>query len=532
MAKKAGNTFKLGIPQWAKPVVNVVRKVAEPAVKVLVKSPPAKALFKALPQVVSPVSKSGSTGNKKITSTPKTVQPAKSAPAKEQKSLKKEVIGSISSNIKPLDTSKVVNSNLKDKGISILGGWKKETQEYFDNITKGVTQCGAAPYFLLRPIEPLSETEYYLIQLQKVVSSETGFSNFLESYNNTKASIKNDINKAGNEIYNSNTPYLSNFVGSLTNSSDYREKGPLDLENKAVNKALAISNVFSRGLITGGSTIVGDLSDIINDSNINMASVYGSQLGGLLEGGAKTIEGIADFGINPLGIKEGVSDFLRNEKENLPALWNKATDYVSHMSTEASPQEKARLEGRIMFEVLSIYALAKIGKLGEGAKAVQEGAVLEGAEQQTSKLSEIFKRRGVTINKTEAELMEGTGKAAGSGAAKEGAIEGAGNTRVGRWMSQAEYDKMVETGRIQMSGDNKVHVANPADIEAFGKQAPKGSLYVEFDVSSSTMSSGGTDGWGIINGPGSLLDRLNAKKGLPRITEMPQATNIEIKGSK
>nr|WP_077611767.1 hypothetical protein [Clostridium sp. Marseille-P2415] len=99
-------------------------------------------------------------------------------------------------------------------------------------------------------------------------------------------------------------------------------------------------------------------------------------------------------------------------------------------------------------------------------------------------------------------------------------------------MSQAEYDKMVETGRIQMSGDNKVHVANPADIEAFGKQAPKGSLYVEFDVSSNTISPGGTDGWGIINGPGSLLDRLNAKKGLPRITEMPQVTNIEIKGSK
>ncbi|WP_442855591.1 TreTu family toxin [Clostridium sp. Marseille-P2415] len=110
--------------------------------------------------------------------------------------------------------------------------------------------------------------------------------------------------------------------------------------------------------------------------------------------------------------------------------------------------------------------------------------------------------------------------------------EGAGDTRVGRWMSQAEYDKMVETGRIQMSGDNKVHVANPADIEAFGKQAPKGSLYVEFDVSSNTISPGGTDGWGIINGPGSLLDRLNAKKGLPRITEMPQVTNIEIKGSK
>ena len=105
-------------------------------------------------------------------------------------------------------------------------------------------------------------------------------------------------------------------------------------------------------------------------------------------------------------------------------------------------------------------------------------------------------------------------------------------TRVGRWMSQEEYDKMISTGKVQMSGDNKVHVANPADINAFGKQAPKGSLYVEFDVPSNTISKGGTEGWGIINGPGSLLDRLNVKKGLPRITEMPNATNITIGGRK
>ena len=109
---------------------------------------------------------------------------------------------------------------------------------------------------------------------------------------------------------------------------------------------------------------------------------------------------------------------------------------------------------------------------------------------------------------------------------------GKDTTRVGRWMSQDEYDKMVSSGKVQMSGDNKVHVANPADINAFGKQASKGSLYVEFDVPSNTVSKGVTDGWGIINGPGSLLDRLNAKKGLPRITEMPNATNIMIGGSK
>jgi len=79
-------------------------------------------------------------------------------------------------------------------------------------------------------------------------------------------------------------------------------------------------------------------------------------------------------------------------------------------------------------------------------------------------------------------------------------------------MSRAEYNKMLESGRVQMSGDNKVHVANPADINSFKAQAPKGSLYVEFNVPTHTVSVGGKKGWGIINGPGSLIDRLNAKK--------------------
>ena len=99
-------------------------------------------------------------------------------------------------------------------------------------------------------------------------------------------------------------------------------------------------------------------------------------------------------------------------------------------------------------------------------------------------------------------------------------------------MSQGEYDKMISTGKVQMSGDNKIHVANPADINAFGKEAPTESLYVEFDVPTNTISQGGKDGWGIINGPGFLLDRLYKIKGLPRITEIPNATNISIEGSK
>ena len=44
-------------------------------------------------------------------------------------------------------------------------------------------------------------------------------------------------------------------------------------------------------------------------------------------------------------------------------------------------------------------------------------------------------------------------------------------TRVWRWMSKEEYKKMLETGRVQMSlNGTTTYVANPADINAFGKQ--------------------------------------------------------------
>ncbi len=104
-------------------------------------------------------------------------------------------------------------------------------------------------------------------------------------------------------------------------------------------------------------------------------------------------------------------------------------------------------------------------------------------------------------------------------------------TRVGRWMSSSEYQKMVETGKVQMSQNNMTHVANPADKNSF-KAAEQGSLYVEFDVSNNYLSQGGQEGWGIIYFPGSIQDRLNQLKGLPPTKETPDAYNIKIVGEK
>lgn len=97
-------------------------------------------------------------------------------------------------------------------------------------------------------------------------------------------------------------------------------------------------------------------------------------------------------------------------------------------------------------------------------------------------------------------------------------------------MSQAEYDKMNATGMVQESYSGTTHVANPASIDAFGKQAKPGQIYVEFDVPTSTLKQTNT-GWAKILGPNTVEARLAAKKGQP-MPEIPSATNIEIIGNK
>lgn len=120
-----------------------------------------------------------------------------------------------------------------------------------------------------------------------------------------------------------------------------------------------------------------------------------------------------------------------------------------------------------------------------------------------------------------------------AGAAVKATEENSSMVRVGRWMSRAEYDKMVKTGRVQMSPNgNRSYVAYPADINAFGKQAKPGSIYVEYDVDVSVLRNGGNELWAQIPGPDSLLDRYDRYRGLQGISEMPLAKNIEIKGSK
>ena len=100
-----------------------------------------------------------------------------------------------------------------------------------------------------------------------------------------------------------------------------------------------------------------------------------------------------------------------------------------------------------------------------------------------------------------------------------------GLIRVGRWMSQQEYDQMTATGYVQESTSGTTHVASPADPAAFQAQAAAGSLYIEFDVPQDSVKPT-QQGWAKILGPNTLEARLAGAKRRP-IPQMPTATNIQ-----
>ena len=95
---------------------------------------------------------------------------------------------------------------------------------------------------------------------------------------------------------------------------------------------------------------------------------------------------------------------------------------------------------------------------------------------------------------------------------------------VGRWMHPDELAKMQETGIVQESTSTITHVADPADIEAFRRQAKSGTIYTEFDVPASSLRPTST-GWSRIVGPSGPEGRNAAFRGRP-IPQMPPALNI------
>jgi RHS repeat-associated protein len=103
-----------------------------------------------------------------------------------------------------------------------------------------------------------------------------------------------------------------------------------------------------------------------------------------------------------------------------------------------------------------------------------------------------------------------------------------GMVTVGRWMSGAEHQAMMETGMVQRGGGGFTYVVYPASRDAYISARP-GSVYAEFDVPKSSLIPGGRPGDFKMSDSGTIFARLAQKKGNP-VPQLPEAKNIKLGG--
>lgn len=96
-------------------------------------------------------------------------------------------------------------------------------------------------------------------------------------------------------------------------------------------------------------------------------------------------------------------------------------------------------------------------------------------------------------------------------------------TTVGRWMSKAEYEIMVKTGKMVEGAGGQTFVATGGQ-NAF-TSAAKGSVYAEFQVPTNSLLQGGKEGWFKVIGPnaGKAMQGALQKQGgqlLPKVKNL------------
>ncbi|MDP2226814.1 MAG: RHS repeat-associated core domain-containing protein, partial [Moraxellaceae bacterium] len=103
-------------------------------------------------------------------------------------------------------------------------------------------------------------------------------------------------------------------------------------------------------------------------------------------------------------------------------------------------------------------------------------------------------------------------------AAPRGAAD---TTRVGRWMSETEFNLMNQTGRVVEGAGGRTYVVNPANPVAFTGAGRGSSIYAEFNVPTNVLKLGSKPEWSVIPGP-NVTTRLYG----PAPAELAPATCI------
>ena len=406
------------ISKCVKPVLESAKKAFQPQINNIKNSTLGKVAAKILPVVNSPTVKSGISQVQKALALPKAVAPAKKEGAPSPQA---------SNNNQAKQLSASSNSPApQQENVKLLEQYKGNEASKLEDIIRGIVKSdafhitfnanlnmGAMPGFLkvLRVMTPL---EYKSINLKV-------------PYELLKADIKAKFNQAGNDAYNAQVPIASNLIGAFTNSSDYKEHGPLPLESPEMNNMLAMMNYFMYGGNGGGILNQADVMSTYQNiaNNTNMASVIGANAGGvLIDGGAGMANSIIEVIIDPYEFEKNLFDLVIKSPVIIPALLDKAANYTKHYVTEATPQEKARVKGRIIFELASLAAFSAIGKAIKGAEVAQGAQKTEALAKTGSEVSALIDEGGVSITKTEDVLTANRGVGE---VVEEGVKKGSGN---------------------------------------------------------------------------------------------------------
>lgn len=418
------------ISKCVKPVLESAKKAFQPQINNLKKSTLGKVAAKILPVVNSPTVKSGFSQVQKALALPKVVAPAKkeSAPPPQ-----------ISTNNQAKQLSASSNSPApQEENVKLLEQYKGTESSLLEDIIRGAVKSDAGHIIFKGDLDSPAMQGFFAM-LRTVTSP--GFKNtgLKAPYEELKAVIKDKFNEVGNDVYNAHIPIASNFIGAFTNSSDYKQQGPLPLESEKTNHLLAILHYSMYADKAGGTLNHADALTTYQNmvSNTNMASVIGANAGGaLISGGAGMVDSIIETVLDPYEFQKNLLNLVVNSPVIIPTLLKEIEDYSKHYVYEASPQEKARVKGRIVFELASLAVLSAIGKASKGAETSQGVQKTEEMVKNGSKASALVDEGGVSITKTEDVLAanrgvgevveEGAKKGTGNAGKTGEAIEGAG----------------------------------------------------------------------------------------------------------
>lgn len=231
------------------------------------------------------------------------------------------------------------NTVTEQKDKRIVEKMKAEWENNSSDLIRGVILTGAFPNrFSIRSSSLLLD---FMLKFRRSVIEEYPILEFpFPVFRGPLNFLRNDITKrgtvAGSFVYNQNIPGVSDFVGELTN-----QRGPG-----------AQSNIFS---------IVG-------------ARARGFFVKGQLE----TQEAIINLIGDPLTVFEGLNSIVAHPDETVPVICKEVMTYLKEKVINGSPEDRAELDGQIMYEVISDLIMAGAAESGvTTSKAVAKTAKAE-----------------------------------------------------------------------------------------------------------------------------------------------------------